>query len=1084
MLHIIFGNADAVQERFLQLANDTCHIVALVPEQFTLQTELEILHGLHLEGYFHIEVLSPSRLTDQVFVQSGSEGKTRIDGQGKQLAVARAAQTCQKALTYYETVVENQGFLQQLGTLIGHFKEAGVTPVQLTAYAEAQPEGAAQDKMKDLALLYTTYAEQMAGQYMDGEDVLDTMLERLPKSGLVKDSKVIAHHFDELSEQTSRILLHSCYEAKEVYALLVAKKDESFYPILQNVQRLENEAKNMRIPCDVEWAKQNTEPRPNALVHLCQEWLQPKPEKYDGTLTGGNIRLYAAPNPFYEAHFAAQEILLKHQQGIPFDEMSIVYGDASFGNILRPVLESYQIPAYVSQKLVAAHHGACRFLLASLRAIDSHYAAKDMIAIMKSGYAPISQQEGWLLENYVTAYGIRGGRWLVPFTRGKEEECNAVERARDAIIKPLEQLRQVLRVQPDAEIALRGIYDYLEQTQIEIKIQENQQKLVDAGLHAEAMQNGQLWESIMQLLRQAHSLLEGVSVNAHKLRVWLQAGLEACQISALPPTADTVVCGEINALPLMFPQVLFVMNMNDNLLGEKQQGLLTIQEQETTQKALRVFLSQDEESRNQLVWLNVWKAFCEPQKYLYLTHTQANEDGSALRPFVGLNTVRDIFPDLQEEGGVTQQDAMARPLAKKPAMDQLGVLLRRGELTPEWADACRYLKMDTEATPLFNKIMAAFNPMENPLPLSPEVTHRLFMERAMSVSRLESFSACPYRHFVQYGLNPVAQKEYTITPLEAGNFYHSALEGFTRLLPSVPEWPKVTKKECDALIDRAAQPLFDDLLSGVMQDSARMRSLSVKYRRVLQRVAWTFTKGAQHSAFQTVGAEVKFGFEDGLPPVALSMPDGRTVYLRGVIDRIDRYAGDEGVFLRTVDYKSGNMKLDPAKVYWGLQMQLLIYLMAALQDNSGSEPAGTFYMHLGNPTVAEEDVKEDLETVLAKALRLQGVAVSDLEILQKMDDRAEPVTFSKRSPQATLEEMKQLIVHARNMAAEMASQIYQGEIRAKPTAVKGQKLPCTTCDYKMICRRGSMHTHQFEYMLDKMKFDELLMKCNQKAREK
>ena len=358
----------------------------------------------------------------------------------------------------------------------------------------------------------------------------------------------------------------------------------------------------------------------------------------------------------------------------------------------------------------------------------------------------------------------------------------------------------------------------------------------------------------------------------------------------------------------------------------------------------------------------------------------------------------------------------------------------------------------------------------------------------MSVSRLENFAVCPYKHFVEQGLSPKPRKEWTLTPIDAGNFYHSALEGFTRLLPTIPHWPKIDKKTCDAVVDQAAEPLFEQLLSGVMGDSARMRAQGEKYRRVLKRVAWTFTRGAKQSAFTPQSAEVRFGYPGGIPPVELTLKDGSKVFVRGIIDRIDRYAGDEGVYLRVVDYKSGAEKLDAARIYWGAQLQLLLYLRAALAQEASAQPAGAFYMRVADPLLPDQEDTAQVEDALARALCLRGVALKDAAILRAMDDGTPPLIlpkvltadggFDQRAMLATLEDLSGLIRYAGEMAAQWAEKMRAGEIDAAPLCDQKLKGPCEYCDYAAICRRDVSRAPENARLMQEMRFDALLEKIN------
>ena len=1086
MLRAVGGNQEALLRYLLDMASAGGKMIVIVPEQYTLQTERELMEGLHAKGFFDLEILSPSRLTERVFALTGTDGRVRIDQRGKQFALARALLLCKKQLRYYESATEKQGFIERLGTLISECKQAGISPEALSAHTEAMPDGASKDKFRDLALLYEMYSQQLAGQFVDGEDVVDCMLTRLADSGIMKGAKAAVYGFDSLTGQMIRLLVCAAQMTGQVEALVITGQEDMFSPVRQSVIRLWKEAEKAGVPFESKQLPFCEAGRAKDLTHLSMQYLRSSPAQYRSI--PASIRLYAAPNPYFEAHFAAQEMVLLHEKGMAYGDMIAVMGDASFAGALETVLSSYRIPCYIARKMAAVSHGASRFLLSSLRAVADGYSVEEMLSVIKSDFAPISEEEVWQLENYIQSYGIRGKLWLNPFSRGTAEQCAALENARVSLITPLHALREAMKEARDADQALRAVYEYLDTCGVYDRLLESQEELMAQDMPAEAMRLRQLWEAVMQLLSQAHALLGAVRVSPRQLASWLEAGLDACELSALPPSADAVICGAIGNLPLSRPRALFLMNMTDGLLSSRRNGLLTAQEQEEAQDALHAYLSMDDDGQDALAQLDVWKTISAPVEKLYLTRSLATQDGGALRPFQRLSHIRAIFPGLVEEGSVSQHIAAELPLSPAPAFDALGVKMRDGPLTGIWLEAWKYLSASPDTKGQAEALLQSFLPERDAPVLPREVAHSLFMERVMSVSRLETFAVCPYRHFVEHGLSPKPRKEWALTPIDAGNFYHSALEGFTRLLPSIPRWPKIDKKTCDAVIDRAAEPLFQELLSNVMGESSRMRSLGEKYRRVLRRVAWTFTKGAKQSAFTPEGVEVKFGYPDGIPPIELRLKDGSKVFVRGKIDRVDRYAGDEGVFLRVVDYKSGAEKLSPAKIFWGAQLQLLLYLRAALTEEEDAEPAGAFYMRVADPLLPTEEETEQIEDALARALCLRGIALKDVGILRRMDDGDPPLTlpkvltakgeFAKTAMLANLEDMKALIGHAGSMAKQWAERIYDGEIAAAPLCDKRRNGACDHCDYAPICRRDLSRGIDNARVMQEMKFDELLEKIN------
>ena len=61
----------------------------------------------------------------------------------------------------------------------------------------------------------------------------------------------------------------------------------------------------------------------------------------------------------------------------------------------------------------------------------------------------------------------------------------------------------------------------------------------------------------------------------------------------------------------------------------------------------------------------------------------------------------------------------------------------------------------------------------------------------------------------------------------------------------------------------------------------------------------------------------------------MDLSEDEKMHLQGRIDRIDVAEDAEHVYVKVIDYKSGNRKFDLAALYYGLQLQLVVYMNAA-----------------------------------------------------------------------------------------------------------------------------------------------------------
>ena len=1056
----------------------------LVPEQYTLQAERDLISGLHLPGFFDIEVLSLSRFVQRQF-QQYSGGRARIDANGKNIAMARALLDTGKKLKYYTRAAQRRGFVGQSGEWIADMKRAEISPDQLTEYAAGLPEGAYQDKVSDLAALYTAYDAILAGKYVDGEDVLARAMEAIPQSGAVKDSDVFVYGFDMITDDFSRLLCTVTRCCRECHVYLVMDREEApdgdcFKPVRDSAERLRAHLRQAGLRREWLWSAPTPLNAPEEIRYLEEKLLVPGPAPYDKSPAA--ITLYEAASPYAEAQEIAQQITLLLRRGVGAGDIFVLCGSLdTYGAVLEAVLGSYGIPFYLALKEPLQYHGLSQLLLTALRCVSGGYRREDVLALLKSGYAPLSEEECWLLENYAARYGINGARWHAPFTRGEEEERRVPEEARVKLIPLLKKLQDDLREAHTGAESLQAPMDFLISCGAYARLLEQENGLMEARMDAAALRARQVWSRLLTLFDQLHEIAGASRIPAKAMVNLLEAGLLENEISALPPTDGCVSVGLIGNLIPVEPRAVFVCGLDSSINEGHENGLLSPEEKDSICADLHAYLGMETDERDLMAELDVWKALCSPTEELHLSYAQASQGGAAQRPAAVVSAIRRLFPQMMVYGSVTDTESGLYPLAPLPALDEIGLRIRGGNLIGEWLKAWRWLMQSPAYRPMALELIRSMQDTAPEEHLPAALAKELFTERIVSVSRLESYAACPYSHFVEYGLRPQEQKEWGIDSRDRGNFFHAAMEGFTRTLPENPQWPHITRKECDSMMEAALRPLTALWDDSAMTDTARARAEARRYTNICKRVAWTFTKGATQSQFRPTEIEVAFGYPGGPPPLTLRLQDGSRVLVRGRIDRIDRFDSGESVYLRVVDYKSGEQKLDPAKIYVGMQLQLLLYLEAALQSDKGALPAGAFYQWMGDPLV-DQSKKAAIETELARRLCLKGVMLSDVQVVEWMDSAKPPVSiedvFKKDgTPRAgklacTLEELDALIRRAHQTAVKLTEEIRRGGIQPSPVVDKSNVVRCQYCAFAGVCRRDS-HQHTLDRPLPDVKLHDL-----------
>ena len=116
---------------------------------------------------------------------------------------------------------------------------------------------------------------------------------------------------------------------------------------------------------------------------------------------------------------------------------------------------------------------------------------------------------------------------------------------------------------------------------------------------------------------------------------------------------------------------------------------------------------------------------------------------------------------------------------------------------------------------------------------------------------------------------------------------------------------------------------------------------------------------------------------------------------------------------------------------------------------------------MADPLVeSETDLREAVESKLREVFQLRGVALSDVEVLSAMDESETPFVIppmylksgqlKKTAKALDLPQMQALLRHARDVAAELAQKLFDGDTAISPIR-ESSRTSCDLCDYRAVC---------------------------------
>ena len=1050
--------ADALIDRVGQaLAGEDAVQYIVVPKQLTLLTERLLLSGLKLRGSFRLRVLSPARLCTLIFEEAGMPQGVRVDDRGRVMLVRRAIHAAQ-GLTIYKNADRRRGFAERCARQLELFLQAGVNAEALRACAE-DSQGAARLKLLDLSAILEEYSVQVQGRYQDGDTELIEAVARVQDAPFVAAGHFWFFGFDIIPPLLTRLM--ACIAAR-------CPRADLFYPISGDesapdgdcYRPLERALARIAAACNDCGAGFSRhalagEARTGELAALEREIFACPAQSWQGDVH--RVQLSPARSLQQECLLAAAQARRLAMSGMRYGDMQILCADLNaYRQALIEAFHAYDVPLFLESSRPVSRMATAQCLLTALALIDKNFRSEDVFTLMRCGYMDLTCDEADRLANYAVRRGIEGGRWLRPLNRGTDAEIAELEPVRQRLMAPVAKFREELRSARTLREQLAAIFSFLNEIRACDRSAQLQHRLMDRGLREDANLLGQSWNRIIGALDQMAALMGDDRLSLRELTQTLSEALDAAVVKPLPQSGDAVYAQSAGRILMQKCRALFLLGMNDRSAAADD-GLLTSAQRQAVAQKMHAWLGPDETESALVGRFYLKAALGMAQDRVYVSCALSGGDGSAQRPGLFVELLRQIFPRLVENGEEAQQAALAcAPRAMLGCAARAYALLREGEaVAPGDAAAAAALKGVADRLPDVGdrlRRMGSLLHRENREGVNPASARALYGKlQSQSITRLEKFAGCPFSYYMDYGLKPERIEPFRLDGRQTGTFLHEAVHEFLRLCG--PDLNTMSDEQAEARMGRIADHMLETMRTGTpMEDSAVSRAEGRSLRATACRCARVLAQHMQGSAFYTDQLERSFGREDG--PVQLRA--GETV-LEGRIDRVDTWK--EGNSLRVIDFKLGGKPLNLAGVYHGLQLQLPVYLGAAMKQKK-ARSAGVYYFALDEGVVNTQATDPSLvEKERQNRFRMNGLLPADEELLRAQTPNPGQV-FSARLtgegklfanvPCADDVNFKRLVRHAIDMAQKHLNAIRSGEVSVSPASFDGREA-CAFCQDRAAC---------------------------------
>lgn len=1099
------GKSHRIYEEIMQRAAEEPgrNFLIIVPDQFTMQTQKDLVIRSDRDGILNIDVLSFGRLSHRILEEVGTKEMPVLDDTGKSLVLQKVAADLKEQLPAMGSLLHKQGYIHEVKSAISEFMQYGISTQDMDKLiTSAQKRGALAMKLKDLKTLYRGFQDYIRDHFITTEETLDVLRRSLSKSKILKGSVVVFDGFTGFTPIQNRLiqeLMRVCAETIVTVTIGVGEdpykmdgEQKLFHLSKKTVADLEKLAAEAEVERGEDLFVKggaNRFAKAPALHYLEQNLFRYQYEPYAGEQQ--EIHMFEALSPREEVHQTALYIRhLIREQGMTYRDIAVVIGDLEgYASYVETEFGQLEIPCFLDRTRGIVLNPMIEYIKSALQLYIKDFSYDTVFHFLRSGMADISREEIDELENYVIRTGARGYRtYSRLFTRRTEELQGNAEGSEQAEEKTMERLNRIRQQFMDAvEILHMGswekagdyvshLYDFLEQNQVQQKLLNYQQQFEKEGDLSRAREYAQIYRLVMDLLDQVYELLGEEEISRQEFADILEAGFGEITVGTIPQNVDRIVVGDMERTRLKQVKVLFFLGVNDGNIPKNASkgGIISDMDREfLIESGTEMAPSPRQQMYIQRLYL--YLNMTKPSEQLYLSYAKVNSEGKGIRPSYLIDTVRKLFPAMcveypQNRSRLEQIEGRqegARYLAEELREYVEGTLPE--EERQDFYLMYRAYEADAVGRDLLTR--AAFRRYKES-GLSRIVARALYGQQLEnSVSRLETYAACACRHFLQYGLSLQEREEFGFEVSDMGTVYHAVLENFAgKLAESNLTWWDFTEDFAAKAVKESVEAYAATYGETVLYSSARNEYAITRMSRILTRTVLTLQKHLKQGSFQPDDYELSFRFAEDLDSIHVDLSEDEKMHLQGRIDRIDVSEDAEHVYVKVIDYKSGNRKFDLAALYYGLQLQLVVYMNAAMEMESRKHPdkeivpAALLYYHIDDPTIetpVELTDEQINEQILAK-LRMNGVVNSDPEVVERLDrymqdksvvipvEKKKDGSFSARSGVLSREEMQLISSYVDAKIRSIGREILDGKIAANPYE-KGNEEACTYCAYKKVC---------------------------------
>ncbi len=1090
------------------LQPDGRRLILLVPEQATYQAERSILADERIAGYSRLNILSFDRL--QFLLLGKNTARPALSRIGRQMIVHRLLRDNKSRLKIFDTSAAWPGLSRQLAQTVAELHRYAKTPDDIKQLlAELQKDernNLAVLKFSDIGLIFEEYLKFIEGDFLDPDVQLTCACRAVPNAAWAKGAKLWVDGFAGFTEAELAVLteLVKVVEDARIALCLDPSDFDLVNPVAQNIdpaglfnptQRTYTELIDRVKKCKLHLAEPLILERAvrfsncDRLAHIERNIFELNPPKLD---SADNIHIISAPNARAEVRFVAGRILeLVRKNDYRYRDIAVIASDIeNYQHYIRAYFEDYGIPFFIDKRKPLNQHPVVQLICSALQAVTGGFAHSDIFACLKTDLVPMPRYDIDLLENYCLAFGITANDWQVDkqwnFAGRDNEDFDEerINRIRLQAVEPLLRLRDSICPADESAKTItageftRVIFNFLD----ELRVKETIGSWIeDAGTDGDgaADEHQQFYNKLVDIFDELVEVFAGRTMSAEDFFAIINSAFSQLTLAFIPPTLDQVLVGSIERSRHPDLKAVFLIGAtqrqfpvpvaSDSILSDDDRSAA-----ESADFRLAPATSQALTERQYLAYI----AFTRPSEMLYITYPSIDDKGSAVPRSQFIDNLESLFGNLNEESITGGQDDLENINNETELADLLCTCLGKDAFESEADDESRLegllddICSDEQLAELGSNVLSAIN-YDNCARLDDDIVGGLFARHIQtSATRLSTFAACPYRYFARYILELKERKEFKFEPLDLGNFYHNVLDALLkRLNEEKKNFATIENEELLKILNEQIEVVIqaNAFLSNFTRHSSHNAYIISSAAGVLEDCVLAIRQMVRAGSFRPSLSEVSFGHIKDAPETLgkfeLTLADNRLLSLDGKIDRLDIAKLGNGEAAIVFDYKRKGQSFSWKKFYYGLDMQLPLYMLVVRNANGSKvkNATGAFYMPVevspAKATLDELSQKTDTFSYKANGIfngqfaqQIDGKASKDSKFYNfyvTKDGRPYGLYHNRGALEPG--DFEKVLKYTAGKIMQLAEEILSGKIDVRPYRLSGQS-PCSYCEYQSVCR--------------------------------